>query len=410
MLEKPQHVMTLISLLLVIVIDTMGVGLILPVITPLFFQTQDGILSPDTSFAVRNILYAMVISGYSLAMFFGAPLLGDFSDNVGRKKILILCMLGTGLTLAIAGFGVLWHSVAALIMGRFLGGFISSTQPIAQAVIADISEPENKAANMGLMVFAACVGFVIGPMIGGYFANPNLVSWFNSSTPFFVAVLLSLLNTILLALFFQETYQPPTHKKLQFNKAFTIFFSAFKHPTVRLLATVLLLMELGFAIHFVYITLYLVKIFHYNTAMLGHFMTYLGLIWAVTFLILVRIAARLSSLRHLILFGLIIMSASFALCIIKSELVLWLVTIPLAIFNGLTYTALLAMLSDSVDENSQGWVMGISTAVIAAAWAIGSLLAGALSSLGINLPFISAAIVTLIGFILLFLNKNQTKI
>lgn len=406
MTENPTHIMTFLSLLLVIIIDTMGVGLILPVIGPLFLQTNGGIFSPETSNTVRNILFVTVISGYFVTMFLGAPLLGDWSDSWGRKKVLIICMLGTAVTLLVAALGVLWHSLILLLIGRVVGGFVASTQPIAQAVIVDISAPGKKAANMGLMVFAACIGFIIGPIIGSYFADSHVVNWFNPATPFFIAVILSLFNAILLMCFFQETYFPLSKKKIQITKAVSLFIAAFQHSKVRLFSAILLLMEAAFGSYFIYITLYLIKKFHYNTTMIGHYMTFLGLIWAVTFLLLVKLVLRWLSLRHLILLGLFILALCFALCSIESEIGLWLLTIPLAIFNGLTYTALLAILSDSVDENSQGWVMGISTSVIAASWAVGALLAGVLGSLGDSLPFIAAALITLMAFILLWFSKT----
>ncbi len=405
-MQKPRHILTLIPLFLVIVIDTMGVGLILPVVSPLFLQQNGGILPAGTSLEARNLLYAAALGGFSVLMFFGAPFLGDLSDFLGRKKVLIICLAATALTLIVGAFGILWHSVSLLILGRCLSGFVAGSQPIAQAAIADISTQENKAVNMSMMVFAGCIGFVIGPMIGAYFANSDLIAWFNPSTPFFVAAALAFFNAILLLLFFQETYQPKPGKQLKFGKAVMVFLDAFTDKKIQLLSVVLLCMELGFAIYFVFISLYLVQMFHYDSTRIGHFMSFLGLCWAVTFLVIVRIALKWMSLRQMSLCGMFVMGLCFILSLIRSELILWLCVIPLAIFNGLTFTSLLALFSNTADQDSQGWAMGASSAVIAAAWAIGALLAGVLGSIYLFLPFICAGIITLIGFFLLLVNKT----
>lgn len=402
---QQRRLITLIPLFLVIVIDTMGVGLILPVISPLMLQQNGGILPIGTSIQVRDILYAAVLGGFSVFMFIGAPFLGDLSDFMGRKKVLILCLIATAFTLAVGGLGILWNSVSLLILGRCLSGFVAGSQPIAQAAIADISTHENKAVNMSMMVFASCIGFVIGPMIGGYFVRSDLISWFNPSTPFFVAAALAFINAILLMVFFRETYHPTVRKQLKFSKAIRVFVDAFSHKKIRLLSIVLLLMELGFAIYFVFISLYLVEVFHYDSTNIGHFMAFLGLCWAVTFLLIVRVAVKWMSLRLMTLWGLFVMAACFILSLIHSELILWLCVIPLAIFNGLTYTGLLALFSNVVDQDAQGWVMGVSSAVIAAAWAIGALIAGVLGSVHLSLPFITAGIITFIGYFLLLINK-----
>jgi len=109
-------------------------------------------------------------------MFVGAPILGDLSDQIGRKKVLLICLLGTACGFFICAIGIKYAIVSVLIVGRGLGGLMAGCMPIAQAAIIDISTPENKLKNISSITLALCLGFAIGPMVGGYFSNHRCFS------------------------------------------------------------------------------------------------------------------------------------------------------------------------------------------------------------------------------------------
>lgn len=373
----------------------MGIGLIFPIVSPLFMQKTNGILSPEASLFMRDFLYGVTIASFTLIMFFAAPFLGDLSDHLGRKKVLIISLSGTALSYLVCGYGVIVHNVIWLILGRSVAGFAAGSQPIAQAAIADISTREDKAVNMGMLAFAACIGFVVGPMIGGYFANPK---WFGYSTPFFIAALFAFLNAIGVVITFKETYHPPVGRKLQITKGFTLFISAFTHKIIAPLITVMLLAQTGFAAYFSFLSIFIVQRYHMSTVGVGHFITYFGVVMAINYMILVRLAVKYFSLEKIIVFCLILTVFGMLIMLFDNQWILWLDVIPLAIGNSLGYTAILTLLSNSVDENSQGWIMGASGAATAISWTIGGLLTS-LGAIHVYLPFIFAAMLVAIALV-----------
>jgi DHA1 family tetracycline resistance protein-like MFS transporter len=407
--SNKHYLITMLPLFLVIVIDTMGFGLVMPIFGPLFVMKTGGILPADVSDAMRNLLYGVAFGSFSILMLFGAPILGDLSDYLGRKKVLIIALLATAVSWFVAAWGVLFHSIYLLILGRCFAGLAAGSQPIAQAAMADVSSHENKASNMSLMIFASCLGFVIGPVIGGYFANSHLVKWFNFSTPFFVAGLLAIFNALLVLIAFRETFVPHPHKKLQLTKGLKIFAEAFVNKKVRLLSVVLFFFEMGFAIYFVYISMFVVQQFHFSSLRVAHLMTYFGVVWAITFVWIVRSIVKHFKLNDIIFYSLLVTIVSVLTLLWPKQIVVWLSAIPLGITNGLSYTALITLLSNSVDADSQGWVMGVASSVAAAAWGVGALLAGVCGAFDVKWPFISAAVFVVISFLLFYYSSHRTE-
>lgn len=389
---------TLAPLFLVLVIDMIGVGIAIPILSPLFMAADGGVLV-NASVAQRNFWYGFTMTSFSFFMFFGAPFLGDLSDYLGRKKVLILCLIGTALGYIISAIGISEHSLFWLIAGRCMAGFLAGSQPIAQAAIADISTAENKMTNMSFMILANCIGFILGPIVGGYFANSQLSSWFNYATPFYVAALLAAINAGLLQFTLRETYQPVAGKKLQISKGLTSFIAAFALHDIRCFSSVLLATQTAFAIYFCYISIFFVQTYHYNTTLIGYFMAYFGLVSVVTFTLIARLANKYLSLQKLVVIMVTLTFIGSLVTLMPSQLSKWLAVILLSIGNGLSYTGLLALMSNSADKNSQGRVMGIAGAVIAAAWSFGGILAGMLGAINLYLPFILMASLLLFGLV-----------
>jgi MFS transporter, DHA1 family, tetracycline resistance protein len=250
---RPSHLATFASLFLLLIIDVMGFGLVFPLLGPIFLDVHNGILPAATSPLLRNVYYGLTISVFEISLFIGAPIAGDFSDHFGRKKMLVLSLLGTTIGYGIAAFGVAVKSVGLLLLGRILAGITAGSQPIAQAAIADISTPENKARNFGLISLAMSIGFVAGPICGGYFAHSETIPWFNYMTPFIFAAALAFLNALCMLVTFQETFVPRKKTKLRLIRCFEIFIQAFKDKRIRIYALIMLLMQLGWSLYFQFI-------------------------------------------------------------------------------------------------------------------------------------------------------------
>ena len=179
--------------LLAIVVDAMGFGLVYPVITAIFTSVHNPFLAVDATAQARHFYLGLGFMLYPLFMFFGASFMGDLSDSIGRKKVMLICMAGICLSFLLMAFGVVFSSIALLMIGRALSGLMAGSQPIAQAAIADCSTEETKAFNMSIMTLALSVGIVVGPLLGGVLSDSDITRLFNFATPFFVAAVFALI-------------------------------------------------------------------------------------------------------------------------------------------------------------------------------------------------------------------------
>ena len=175
---SPANLKSFVPLFLVLFIDSMGLGLLFPILASLITDPLLSFLPSATTMMTRDILYGLTVGIFMLSWFFGAAILGDLSDMIGRRRSLIICLVGTAVGYFISAIAVLTGSLSLLIVGRIIAGLTSGSQPIAQAAIIDISDDANKTKNMGLMIMFIALGFVFGPVLGGVLSSNNIVSWF----------------------------------------------------------------------------------------------------------------------------------------------------------------------------------------------------------------------------------------
>jgi DHA1 family tetracycline resistance protein-like MFS transporter len=264
-MKKERSLTSILPLCLVLLIDGMGLGLFFPILNTILIEPSAQFLPFDTSLLMRNFCYGLTIGIFMICWFFGAAVLGDLSDSIGRKKPLMICLLGSFFGYLLSAVAIVFHSFSLLIVSRIIAGFTAGSQPIAQAAIVDISIDEHKARNISLILLSISIGFVLGPICGGILSNENLVSWFSFQTPMYFASSLSLINAFLLYFTFNETFTKK-HKivKIKWHHAINIFIQAFNHKSIKKYSIVLLVMIFGWSNYFSFISLFLLQTYHYS--------------------------------------------------------------------------------------------------------------------------------------------------
>ncbi len=400
---KHNKFMILAPLFLVLVIDTMGAGIIFPILSPLFMTPSESILPLATSENMRQFWYGATLSSWAVLMFIGAPFLGDLSDRIGRKKVLVLCLVGDSLGFILSGFGIQKSLLSFIIIGRLVSGLFSGSQSIAQAVIADISTGQDKIHNMSWIIFANCVGFIVGPIAGGYLADAQFFRWFTYSTPFYVAGALALLNAILLLITLVESYKPTTKAPLNLIKGLMVFTDAFTNKSVRWHSVALFLIEFAWTIFFVYTPVYVLQFFNYDNIKIAQYMSYLGILFALSLTVGIKLFTRYMSWARVVNVNMIAMGLGLILMVKgTTELEFWLYSIPVAVACSVAYSVLITMCSNRVSHDQQGWVMGVIGAVVAAAFSLGACFASIFAVVGPGMPFIVAG---LLSFICVFVMR-----
>jgi len=401
--------LTLFPLLMVIFLDVMGILLVLPVFTPLLLQS-DTILHAPISLAWRDFYYGLSLAVFPLFMFFSTPILGDLSDRFGRKKILLICLIISACSYIISAIGIVYQSLALLLISRSIAGLAAGTQPIASAAMIDMSTPKTKTRYLSWVVLVGTVGAILGPVLGGLTAEKNLSHWFSYQTPFILAAVLGFLNAIFLYYTFKETQTIKSNQPIRLLKGFLLFFSAFAQPKFRLLVFSTICYFLAWSLYFQMIGWFMMKVHRYTEGQIGIMMGFIALMGAIGLAFIMRILLNLfASEKQVYLFLLIMMTISNIGCALShSELSQWLWLIPNAMADTICYTLVLSLFSNLVDSRSQGWIMGIVGAIGAITWSLGGLLVGPLGFIHIRAPFWSAGILCGLSFLLAWINFKKS--
>ncbi len=382
-------------LLLVLFIDGMGLGIVFPILNGLIFAPNSTFLPANSSEIMHNLIYGLIVAIFMLCWFFGAAILGDLSDNIGRKKSLQICLAGAGVSYLLSAISVGLDSITLLLLGRVVAGLTSGSQPIAQAAIIDLSTPKHKARNIGFILLALSLGFIVGPLLGGILSDNNIVSWFSFATPFYFAATISFINFGLLTRLFQETFITPSSKKFVLNPyhAIHIFISAFKNERVKKLSIVFFMYIFSWSSFYSFIGIFLLKIYDFTPTQVSLYMAVMGIGFSIGTGYLVNLLARFFSLLVIFVYSMVLSAIFIAsVLIIPSVLFCWLMAVPITAGVSLAYTALLTLFSNQVDGASQGWVMGITGSIMALVWALNGIIVGIAAAWSALLPLVIAAL------------------
>ncbi len=365
---------------MVVFLDLLGVGIIIPILPELFETTAKPLLLFGNVFdqKIEYLFYGALIAIYSLGRFFGAPFLGDLSDLFGRKKILAISLIGTASGYFLFSYGILLQSLEILFIARLIDGITGGNISTAQAVISDISSPKDSSKNFGIIGAAFGLGFIFGPFVGGVLSDSSLVSWFSPTIPFLFAAVLSVVSFILVWFFLPETVN-----NLKTEKSFSILSScshiakAFKDTDLRRLFLVSFVFTVGFGFYSSFFAIYLKEIFNFSPRNIGIFFAYSGLWIAIVQIFLIPTVSRKFSDGNVLAISFLMTALSVLLYLLpKSIFFLYLVPPFAAIWVGFTLSYFMSFLSSKTNSQNRGEVMGINASMQAIGEIFPPLIAG----------------------------------
>ncbi len=408
MTKKSNFLIKAGPLFLVLFIDGMGLSLLFPILNSIIVDPASNFLAANTGAGMREFLYGLVISVFMLCWFFGAAILGDLSDKIGRKKALLICLLGSFGGYLLSAFAIIIHSLLLLMLGRIIAGFTAGSQPIAQAAIVDISTPEHKARNIGLILLAVSLGFVLGPVFGGILSDSRLIGWFSFATPMYFASIISLLNAFLLLAFFKETLRITENFHIKIHRAIEVFISAFRHQRIKALSVVMLVMLFSWSNYFSFSSMFLFKRYHFTPLLISLYLAGMGLGFSIGCGFLVDITSRRFPLKNNVIVGLLVTAIAILLTVVMHHAVdAWILVVPIGIAMAVAYSTILTMFSNQVSKNEQGWVMGVTGSIMALCFGISTLFMGFVTNVGISIPLVAAVIgLCVSGFLMSFIRVD----
>ncbi|MES2218761.1 MAG: MFS transporter, partial [Pseudomonadota bacterium] len=335
---------SIFPLLGIMVFDHTSLNITFPVLTLIFFDTHSNLFAPETSYAVRSMWYGFCVAVPHMVNIFMAPVLSSLSDEFGRKKILFAGTLGALLFALIGGFGIYLGLISLFFLGMIIQGIFSRTNPIAQAVIGDVSPVATKIRNMGYLQTSISIGAFIGPLLGGYFANKYFFAELNYSLPFFIAAIFGGISCVLTLLFFQETLTVKRAARWSgFN--WVVVKEVFTNRQVLQISLVLLLSQISWSMYYQFIPPILKATLGFNSHGLGIFVGMISfwLTLATTFGI--KIFEKYLPFRKILLWSLYLVLIGLLICASfclthksgESDLFIWLSAAPIAIGDVVAY-------------------------------------------------------------------------
>jgi DHA1 family tetracycline resistance protein-like MFS transporter len=352
-----------VFVLITLFIDVLGIGLVIPIL-PKLVQSLLGGAVVEASF-----VYGLLVSLYAIMQFFCAPVLGALSDRFGRRPVILLALVGLGCDYVLLSFA---PSISWLVLGRIIAGACGATFTPAGAYIADVSPPEKRAANFGLMGVAFGLGFVAGPALGGLLGETNL------HLPFMVCAGLTFLNFLFGLLVMPESLRPENRRPLRVGQMNPVgaLRAVWSYPSVAMVLPVFAAAQLaqqGLQTVWVPYTTYR---YGWSVAGVGLSLAIVGLLSAFSHGALVgpmvgRFGERKTLLGSLgvavvgmLLFGLA--SAGW---------MMYAVTALYCLGLGLLNPSVQGLMSRAVPANEQGLLQGAMTSVMTAAAIVGPLIA-----------------------------------
>jgi DHA1 family tetracycline resistance protein-like MFS transporter len=390
-------------IMLTVMIDAMGIGLIMPVMPDLMVEVGGGTLGAAALWG------GLLSTSFAAMQFLFGPVVGGLSDRFGRRPILLISLVAMAadyLLMAVAG--TIW----LLLIGRIIGGITAATHSTANAYIADISKPKEKSANFGLIGAAFGLGFVLGPLIGGLLAE------YGTRAPFYAAAILSGLNALFGWVVLKETVTDAIRRPFSLKRAnpFGAFKALSKLPMIGTLLGVYFFYSIAHTVYPAIWSYFGKERFDWDPATIGLSLGLFGIMMAVVQGFLIRPAIKYLGERGTIIYGLFFDILAFGFLSIVTSGTVALLFVPVAALAGIVSPALQGLMSQAVGDDQQGELQGALTSLSALAMIISPMLMTSTFAAFTSetapfympgAPFLLALILTLIAIALFMRHRSS---
>ena len=361
---------------LTVFIDLLGFGILIPIL-PSFAINELG---------VDETAVGIAIALYSLVQFIFNPILGKFSDKYGRKPVIVLCLITNSIGYLIFAFT---NSYIILLFSRVVTGVGGSSIAVAQAYIADITTRENRSKGMGLIGSAFGLGFVFGPLIGGFLSKLGYTATGLGAASFsFIALVVTI---ILLPESLQEKGRHPDAKRKLFNLDEIV--KTFKHPALAILITLFFIFSFSFANIYGTFALLGLQVYNFTDLQNGYVFGIMGISSAIVQGGLIGPLTKIMGLKKLLIFGSFLIMVTLAIIPYAGNF-LWLAvdSVFLSLGTGTLRPILLSLISEIAPDAEQGITLGVNQSLSALARMFGPLWGGfTFEFLGYPYPFLTGA-------------------
>ncbi len=404
----------MVFIFITLVLDILGVGVIVPILPKLVGQLRGG------DAAVGAYTYGGVLGVYALMQFLFAPILGALSDQFGRRKVILLSLFGSGLDY----FLMAWApTLPWFFLGRIFSGITGASVSAASAYIADISPPEKRAANFGMIGAAFGLGFAVGPALGGWLGKLGVDHFgeIGIRLPFIVAAVLTLINWLYGFFVLPESLNPANRREFRLAQSnpFTSLINLRRYPLVFGLAITYLILGLGHQVYPAIWALFTEKRFGWDSHQIGSSLAFVGIMAIVIQGGVARELIPMLGERKAALLGTGISIISYLAYGLSTQGWVIYVIIFLGAIGGIATPAIQGLISRTVGDDEQGAIQGSLTSLQCVAGVFGPILmtgiwgkfaAADASPFIPGAAFFTAATLALVGLILMLFSFGKVPV
>ncbi len=393
-MSKSSQTKNMIVLFITLVIIMMGFGMVIPVI-PFLVE----------AFGASGQELGMLMAIYALMQLIFSPMWGELSDRYGRRPIMLIGLIGNGLSMLFMGLA---GSITMLFIARALAGLLASaTLPTAYAYVGDSTAEEDRGRGMGILGAALGVGMVLGPGFSGLLAENSL------STPFFAGAVLSLAAIAVVYFYLPESLAVEERKQstnINFRQQFSQMWQGLRGP-LGFLFFLAFLASFGLTNFEGIFGIYMANRFTYGPREVGLILTMIGVVSAIVQGLLTGPATKRFGEETVIKASMIGSSIGFLLMLWAFNLPTILLSVGFYVFsNAMVRPGISSLISRRADMG-QGIAMGLNNSFMSLGRVVGPLTAGFLFDIDLGLPYLSGAVINMIGFLLclVFLHASVPK-
>ena len=389
-----------------LLIDIIGFGIIIPVLPKLIKNLIHGSLSEAAIYG------GWLILAYSFTQFMCSPIIGNLSDKYGRRPVLLFSLFGFGVDYLFLAFA---PSIFWLFIGRIIAGFTGASITTASAYIADISTPEKRAQNFGMIGAAFGLGFIIGPILGGSLAH------YGVRLPFIAAAILSLLNWLYGYFILPESLSKENRREFEWKRANPIGALKLLNKYSVIAGLVLSITLIYIAAHAVQTTwsYYTIEKLKWNENMIGISLGVIGVCIMIVQGLIVRVVIPKFGQEKSVYVGLAFYTVGLLLFAYASTS--WMMFTFTAIYclGGIAGPSIQGLISTHVPANEQGELQGALNSLMSATSVIGPLLMTNIFAFFTKptapiyfpgAPFLLGAFLTLVSTVLAYRSLRAEKV
>ena len=407
----PWQKKSLIAVFFIFFLDNFGYAVIFPILSPLLLNPNYHFLPPEFTLAKKNLLLGLALTSFPVGQFFGAPIIGDLTDAIGRKKIFYITVSGTVLGLFISAISIHLSSYSLLLTSRFFTGFFAGNLGICMASIADLSPTEmSRAKNYGILAALAGVSWALAMITGGILSNPGISSMFSPALPFYITTILTLASLFVLHFLFYETHPIIKKISIDFFKELKNIVFIFKSREVSLVFLGTFFWYLSWFFTLMWTPAYVLQQFKASQLQLTYFLIGVGLIWTFGSSILNYLLLKKFDSIKVVLIGVFFLIISFfAMAPTRVFWIYVLLNLSVCMFGAFSWANLNNIISLAGTSDEQGRLMGINQSIIALTQIIAPALGALLTIIYPSLIYYAAGGSAVCAFLVILVAKRNFK-